>query len=202
MSNESDKLPEVISMFTPDIVNRFAEIAQSRSRYQLDNFVINQHDTDEMRYSQVLLEIRGLYYYAKDAMIEAKKTRIKIQRLRDTGDEIDELEAQQLELGLEQSALHSISTFRELQHLLGVLEKFPRYTREDIEKNQLEYWHKRMHRQIETDRLANNPGLAGHITSLIQMGELQYVPPENAKYIANLEDKSNEVFQIQDKLDN
>lgn len=199
---QENKLPEIISMFTPDIVERFVEVTQSRSRYQLDKFVINQHDTDEMKYVQILLEIQGLYYATKDRLIEMEKNRIKIKRLRATNDEIDELEAQQIELGMEQSAIHSLSAYREIKYLFEVLEKYPRYTREQIEENQAEYWHKRMHRQAEIDRLANNPGFAGHIASLIQMGELEYIAPEDAKYITNLKKESDEIFQIQHKLDN
>jgi hypothetical protein len=183
--SSNDKLPEVISLFTPDIVTRFAEVTQSRSRYQIDKFVVNQHDTDEMKYLQILLELQGLYYSTKDRMLEMEKGRIKIKRLRATGDEIDELEAQQIELALEQSSLHSISVYREMKHLLEILERFPRYTREQIEENQSEYWHKRMHRQAEIDMLAGNPALAGHVTSLIQMGEIKYIAPENAKYITD-----------------
>lgn len=196
MENENDKLPQVISLFTPDIVQRFAEMAQSRSRYQIDKFVVNQHDTDEMKYMQILLELQSLYYAAKDRNIEIQKSHIKIDRLRATGDALDELEAQQIELGLEQVSLHSISVYREMKHLLELLETYPRFTREDIEANQAEYWHKRMHRQAEVDKVANNPGLAGHISSLIQMGELQYVTPKDAKHLT--ESETDEILQIQD----
>lgn len=188
MEEPNNKLPEVISMFTPDIVLRFAEVSQSRSRYQIDKFVVNQHDTDEMKYLQILLELQGLYYSTKDRIIEIEKNKIKAKRLRETGDEIDELEAQQIDLAIEQASISSVSTFREIKFLLELLERFPRYTREDIERNQEDYWRKRMHRQAEVDMIANNPGLAGHISSLIQMGELKYEPPKTSEYLSRPEE--------------
>lgn len=182
MTNAQDRLPEIISMFTPDIVNRFAEVTQSRSRYQLEKFVMNQHDTDEMRYVQIVTEIQSMYYSAKNMLLEMKKNRIKIDRLRATGDEIAELEAQQIELSIEQAMISSIAFYREMQHLTDILEQFPRYTREQIENNQPEYWHKRMYRQAEIDATAGTSNLAGHLTSLLQMGELKYeYPPMDAK---------------------
>lgn len=170
-----NELQKISSLFTPEIVNIFAEITQSRSDYQLEKFVVNQHDTDEMRYVQIIIEIQSIYYGVKNLILEMEKNKIKIKRLRLTNDEIDELEAQQIELNVEQNTLNVISTFRELKKLLELLNDFPRYTRKQIEDNQKEYWHKRMHRQVETEQVSGRPSLAAHLTSLIQMGELEYV---------------------------
>lgn len=171
----ASELQEITSLFTPEIVELFAEISQSRSDYQLEKFVVNQHDTDEMRYVQTLLEIQNIYYSVKHMNLEAKKDKIKLERLRATGDEIDAIEAEQLELGMERASLAALGTYRELETLLKILSQFPRYTRADIEANQLEYWTKRMHRQIETDQAGGRPSIAAHLNSLIQMGELRYV---------------------------
>jgi hypothetical protein len=110
-----------------------------------------------------------------------QKNEIKIKRLKSTKDEIDTLEAQQIELGMEQSRLAAIGTFRELKALLDILNTFPRYSRQQIEEGQKEYWHKRMHRQVETDQVGGGPSIAAHLNSLIQMGELQYVTKEDYK---------------------
>jgi hypothetical protein len=171
----ASELAEITSLFTPDIVELFAEIAQTRSDYQLEKFVVNQHDTDEMRYVQTLLEVQQIYYTVKHLSLETKKNQIKIDRLKATGDEIDALDAEQIELGMEQSKLAALGTLRELETLLSILKKFPRYTRADIEAGQTDYWSKRMHRQIETDQAGGRPSIAAHLNSLIQMGELRYV---------------------------
>jgi hypothetical protein len=176
----ASELSEITSLFTPEIVELFAEVSQSRSDYQLEKFVVNQHDTDEMRYVQTLLEIQHIYYTVKHMSLEAKKDKIKLERLRATGDEIDAIEAEQLEIGMERGSLVALGTYRELETLLKILSQFPRYTRDQIEAGQADYWNKRMHRQIETDQMGGRPSIAAHLNSLIQMGELRYVT-ENEK---------------------
>lgn len=176
----ASELSEITSLFTPEIVELFAEISQSRSDYQLEKFVVNQHDTDEMRYVQTLLEIQHIYYTVKHLDLEAKKDKIKLERLLATGDEIDAIEAEQLKIGMERGSLVALGTYRELETLLNILKQFPRYTRAQIEANQAEYWNKRMHRQLETDQIGGRPSVAAHLNSLIQMGELRYVT-ENEK---------------------
>lgn len=181
----NEQLNKISNLFTPEIVNIFAEISQSRSDYQIEKFVVNQHDTDEMKYVQIIIEIQSFYYSVKNSILEMKKNKIKIDRLRATGDEIDEIEAQQIELGIEQSTINAIGIFRELKKLIEMLEKYPRFTREQIEQNQIEYWHKRMHRQVETEQVGGRPSLAAHLTSLIQMGELEYVTKDEFKSLEN-----------------
>ncbi len=176
-----DKFPQMLDLFTPDIVNKFANVIQARSSYQLQHFVVNQHDTDPMRYMQTLLEIQSIYYTVKNFLLECEKIRIRIKRLKATGDELDAIQAEQEALSLEQLQVASIGTYRELKELLQILETFPEYTREEIEANQAEYWHKRMYRQIEVDKTGGNSQLGSHLNSLIQMGELKYeAPPRDA----------------------
>jgi hypothetical protein len=116
--------------FTPEILLAIAEVQQSRSKYQLDKFVVNQHDTDEMRYFQCVTEIQSLYYTIRTVSLEMKKTEIEIDRLRATGDEIDEIDAQIKELGLEQTRLVGVGAFRELGHLMNTFNSFEtKYTR-------------------------------------------------------------------------
>ena len=187
----ASELSEITSLFTPDIVELFAEISQSRSDYQLEKFVVNQHDTDEMRYVQTLLEVQQIYYTVKHLSLETKKNQIKIDRLKATGDEIDAIDAEQIELGMEQTQLAALGTLRELETLLKILEQFPRYTRTQIEAGQTDYWRKRMNRQIETDRMGGRPSIAAHLNSLIQMGELRYVTEDQKQ---SIEDEAKQLL--------
>ena len=140
-------LPDLTKYFTPEIVATFAEIHQPRSRFQLEKFVIGSQDTDEMRYYQCVTEIQALYYTIKQVTLELEKTRIEIQRLRATGDEIDEIEAQIKELGIEQTQVVGVGAFRELEILLDIKNSYPEYTRKEIEADQSNYWSKRLDRQ-------------------------------------------------------
>jgi len=162
--------------FTPDIVAQFSEISQSRSSYQLEKFVVNQHDTDEMRYVQIMLEIQTLYYTIKNVSLDMKIKEIKIKELRSTDSEINELEAQKIELGLEQTRVVGVGAFRELDILLNMLKDYKQYTREEIEAAQPEYWTKRMVKQLEVEKTGSGHT---HLNSLIQMGLIEYQHPEN-----------------------
>lgn len=157
-----------------DILFDIAEIQKPRSFFQLKNFVVGQHDTEEMRYYQTLLEIQSLYYTIREVGLQIKKTEIEINRLRSTGDEIDEIDAQIKELGLEQTRMVSIGAFRELEDLIKIYNSFSkRYTREDIEKYQQDYWSKRINRQLVLESAAGSSGAYSHLDSLRQMGILE-----------------------------
>ena len=56
------------------IEDAIAEIQQPRSRYQLIHFVIGQHDTPEMRYYQLMLELQDTGYKLRLAEIGLKKS--------------------------------------------------------------------------------------------------------------------------------
>ena len=101
-------LPEITSKLNNTILEAMAEIQQPRSPFQIQKFVINQHQTPEMQYSQCVIEIQALYYTIKTVTLDMKIQEIKINRLRESGDEIDALEADKLELGLEQTRLVGI----------------------------------------------------------------------------------------------
>lgn len=158
------------SYFTPEIVARFTEVQQSRSAFQLEKFVVNSHDTDEMRYYQIVTEIQSLYYTIKEVGLQIKKTEIEISRLKATGDEVDLIEAEIKELGLEQTRVVSVGAFRELEILLELLKKYPAFTRQQIEEQQPAYWHKRLTRQTNQQLLASSPALASNIEALSQLG--------------------------------
>lgn len=140
-------LPDISKYFTPEIVSTFAEISQSRSRFQLEKFVIGAHDTPEMQYFQCITEIQNLYYTIKQVSLELEKTRIEIEALRCTRDQVDELNAQIKELGIEQTQVVGVGAFRELEILLEIKKQYPDYKREQIEQNQSDYWQKRLERQ-------------------------------------------------------
>jgi hypothetical protein len=181
MTNLPDNFPtydlsNLSEYFTPEIVATFAEVNQPRSRFQLEKFVVGQHDTPEMQYQQCVLEIQQLYYTIKSVSIEAKKTEIEIERLRATKDEIDELSAQLKELGLEQTRVVAAGAFRELNNLIDILKRYPKYKREDIENNQPEYWGVRLSRQAALENAGGSQAQASHLEALRQIGALEFTP--------------------------
>ena len=170
-------LPDITSKFNNTILEAMAEIQQARSNFQLEKFVVNQHETDEMRYMQTLIELQQIYYTIKTVSLEMKKSEIEIARLRATGDEIDEIDAQIKELGLEQTRLVGIGAFRELDTLLAIYNSFEhKYSRAEIEAAQPEYWNKRLSRQATLEAIGGSQAQAAHLDSLRQIGALEMAP--------------------------
>lgn len=156
-----------------DIERAIAEVQQPRSRFQIERFVLGQHATNEMRYYQVCLELQDLLYKYKLSEINAKKTQIKIERLRATGDELDELKAQEIELGQKQNKLAVIGAQRELAHLIDIWETFEhKYSREEIEAAQPDYWQARLTNNAKAMLMGGSSVNAAHIEAMEQAGAL------------------------------
>jgi hypothetical protein len=173
-----ENLPAITDKLTPDVLLAMAEVQQARSPYQIEKFVINQHTTPEMQYFQCVTELQALYYTIKNVSLELQIQEIKAKRLRETGDEIDAVEAEKLELSAEQTRLIGVGAFRELDVLLKIFNSFDKqYTRQEIDQNQEQYWKERINRQNALSAITTTPNQAAHLESLIQMGELQFNTP-------------------------
>jgi hypothetical protein len=157
-----------------DKINKaIAEVQQPRSRFQLERFVLGQHATPEMQYYQTVLELQDAIYKYKLAVINVKKSELKIARLRATGDELDELKAQEVELGLTQTAFAMVGAEREMNHLLEIFDTFThKYTREEIEAAQPDYWQARLTNNAKAMLMGGQSVNAAHIEAMEQAGVL------------------------------
>ena len=63
-----------------DIELSFIEVQMPRTPYQLERFVIGQHDTAEMQFVQVCRELEALYYTLKEVGLANKKTELEINK--------------------------------------------------------------------------------------------------------------------------
>ena len=154
-----------------------SQIIPSRSRYQLEHFVIGQHDTPEMRYQQILLEGADLTMKIKMAEFALQKTEIEIANLKLSDDPIKLIEAKEKELGLAYSKIVLESTRYELAVLEELFKQYPNYTYAEIENNQPEYWKQRLTRQAEIDQVQAREGItAGNVTSMLNAGLLSRTP--------------------------
>lgn len=173
MDTDLEKFYQATSSFTPDVLEAIAEIQQPRSDFQLEHFVVGQHDTEEMQYYQCLIELQSLYYTIRMVSLELKKAEVEIARLRATGDEIDELDAQIKEIGLEQTRVVAVGSFRELDKLLKIYNSFPKkFSRSEIEQAQPDYWKKRLTRQATLESVGGTQAVASNLDSLRQIGLL------------------------------
>jgi hypothetical protein len=156
-----------------NIETAIAEVQQPRSRFQLERFVLGQHATKEMQYYQVCLELQDTLYKYKLAEINKKRTDLKIERLRSTGDQLDELKAQEIELGQAQTRYAVIGAQRELAHLIDIWESFDhKYTRAEIEAAQPDYWQARLANNAKAMLMGGQSVNPAHIEAMEQAGVL------------------------------
>jgi len=166
-----------------DITEAIAEVQQPRSRYQLIHFVIGQHDTAEMRFYQLCLELQDMGYKLRTAQLSVRKTELEIARLLETGDEIDAIEAEEKQVGLEQTQIVMRGAERELAILTDLFDESQKFTRDEIEHAQPEYWQKRLTRQTNLQIMAGGVGWA-QLDSMRQIGLLDDMVEERERQLA------------------
>jgi hypothetical protein len=156
-----------------EIERAIAEVQQPRSKFAIEKFVIGQHATKEMQYYQVCIELQDMIYNYRMAEIAHKKNQIKLERLRASGDEIQELEAQELELGMQQTEFAAIGAKRELAHLIDIWESFEKkYSRDEIETAQPDYWQARLTGNAKAMLMGGSGVNHAHIEAMEQAGVL------------------------------
>jgi predicted transcriptional regulator len=156
-----------------EIETAIAEVQQPRSRFQLERFVLGQHATPEMQYYQTVIELQDAIYKYKLAVLNVKKSEIKIAKLRATADELDEIKAQERELGLEQTRLAMVGAKREMEHLVEIFDSFKhKYTRQEIETAQPDYWQARLTNNAKAMLMGGSSVNAAHIEAMEQAGVL------------------------------
>ncbi len=154
-----------------NIHDAIAEIQQPRSRYQLIHFVLGQHDTPEMQFYQLMLELQDMGYKLRMAELNVRKTEVEIARLLETGDELDAIEAEEKQVGLEQTQIVMKGAQREIAILEDIFNECQHYTRDEIEHAQPEYWQARLTRQTNLQMMSGNVQWA-QLDSMRQIGLL------------------------------
>tara|TARA_Y100000034_G_scaffold61792_1_gene75015 strand:+ start:17 stop:547 length:531 start_codon:yes stop_codon:yes gene_type:complete len=167
-----------------NIPDAIAEVQQPRSRYQLVHFVIGQHDTPEMRFYQLCLELQDMGYKLRTAQLSVRKTEIEIARLLETGDELDAIEAEEKQVGLEQTQIVMRGAERELAVLTDLFDESQKFTRDEIEHAQPEYWEKRLTRQTNLQIMSGGVQWA-QLDSMRQIGMLDELVEAREAQIAD-----------------
>lgn len=155
-----------------NIPEAIAEIQQSRSRYQLERFVVGQHDTAEMRYYQLCIELQDMEYKLAHATLMVRRVELEVARLRATGDDLDAIDADVKELELAQTRLAMIGAEREVACLRAMFESSPHFTRQEIEEAQPEYWAARLNRQAELQQFGARTGVGWAQLEAMRQAEL------------------------------
>ena len=167
-----------------NIHDAIAEIQQPRSRYQIIHFVLGQHDTPEMQFYQLMQEMQDTGYKLRMAELGVRKANIEIERLLATGDELDAIEAEEKQVGLEQTLIVMKGAQREMAVMEDIFNDCQHYTRDEIEHAQPEYWEKRLTRQTNLQLMAGNVGWA-QLDTLRQAGMLDELVAERERALSN-----------------
>jgi hypothetical protein len=185
MDERIDKAIEAIK----EMENAFLEIQQPRTAYVLDKFVVGQHDTQETRYSQCVLELQVKYDNIRRAKLNKRKILIKIEELEKKGSEIDLIDADLMRIDLEEQDRAMLGALREFEALYKIWQSFPKkYTRQELDSSQPEYWHLRLQRQAYQDMQATGRIGVGNHEALRQIGkatipEIGHVRDVEKKYL-------------------
>ena len=147
-------------------------IVRERSDYQLQHFVIGQHDTPHMQYRQILIEVKSLIIKIRFAKLDIDKKRIKIDALTDAP--LDAIKAEKLRLGIAITLDAIEGANRELSFLLRLAEEYPQYTAQDIEDDQTHYWQARLERQAMIEKMSVEHQMSSaNLTSMLNAGLLK-----------------------------
>lgn len=156
-----------------DLDKAFHEIQQSRTDYELQHFVVGQHDTMAQQYAQCVLELQIKYSNVRRAIITKKKITAEIEELdrQKNGSTILQCDIDLKKIDLEDQDLAMLGALREFQALHRIFKAFPkRFTRAELNGAQEEYWIKRLTRQANQDLMASGRVGTGNIDALRMIG--------------------------------
>lgn len=155
-----------------------AQIDQSRSRYQIERFVVGQHHTLEMQYLQLVRELATLHDALEEGNLRAEKLEAEADELRETGKKSDAIEAEMKNRQAASTRRGLQGTRREIDIMEDLLSRYPRFTRDEIEAAQETYWQERLVRVAQMQALAGGINWA-HIEALWQADALDGLTGSN-----------------------
>ena len=137
-----------------------------------------------MRFYQLCLELQDMGYKLRMAQIGVRKAEVEIRRLLETGDELDALEAEEKQVGLEQTQIVMRGAEREIAILTDLFDESQKFTRDEIEHAQPEYWQKRLTRQTNLQLMSGSVGWA-QLDAMRQAGLLDQAIEDRQAQLAN-----------------
>jgi hypothetical protein len=147
-------------------------IQQPRSDFALRHFVIGQHDLPGRQRAQAVLELQGKLFSIKRSRIAKARILLLIEKQKkifETGDQMKQqeaqLEIQSAEVDLAELDLGMLGAVREANTLLAILATMPKYTREQLESEEAEYWQRRLTRQY----IVGQRDLGGNLDAVLQV---------------------------------
>jgi hypothetical protein len=164
-----------------ELESAFLEIQMPRTEYAIKHFVVGQHDTSEQQYLQCVLEMQIKYDNIRRAQLNKKKVLLKIANLEKENTEESLIDAELAKIDLQEQDRALLGALREFKVLYDIYEASPKYTREQIDQGQPEYWRRRLTRQAEQEQGATGRIGAGNLEAIRQMTQpVALLTAENA----------------------
>jgi len=164
-----NKLKEFSSKFDLGAID-FSKYTAGRTSFQLERFVMQEHDLPERKFLQLMMELKSMRDGFIGDCFEIEKLKIEIKRLLATNDEIDNLEACKKQYILRQCEENMIFREREIKTIVRLINSLPKiYTYDEIEAAESVYWERRLTRQAFEDMVSAQTGInQGNVRANIQ----------------------------------
>ena len=166
-----NKLKEFSDKFNLGAID-FSKYTAGRTSFQLERFVMQEHDLPERKFLQLMMELKSMRDGFISDCFEIEKLKIEIKRLIATNDEIDNLEACKKQHILRQCEENMIFREREIKTIVRLINALPKiYTYDEIEAAESVYWEHRLTRQAFEDMVSAQTGInQGNVRANIQAG--------------------------------
>ena len=164
-----NKLKEFSNKFDLGAID-FSKYTAGRTSFQLERFVMQEHDLPERKFLQLMMELKSMRDGFIGDCFEIEKLKIEIKRLLATNDEIDNLEACKKQYILRQHEENMIFREREIKTIVRLINSLPKiYTYDEIEAAESVYWERRLTRQAFEDMVSAQTGInQGNVRANIQ----------------------------------
>lgn len=170
---------EKLSSALDDLHSRFEQIPLGNSDFQEEHFVIADALTPTRAYRQICLQLQANLNALREAYYEQKRTEVKLAQLRNEPSEnefdyqLQQIDIEELCWKLKDLQLRVKNINHSVKLLTGHLERFPRFTREQFEAGEREYYEIHLSNQLN--------GMVGAKKDLlnISQGVSQILPLNN-----------------------
>jgi hypothetical protein len=153
-----------------EIEKDFMDIPFGNSLFQIKHFILNTAETPERIYRTIGLQMHSKITFLKDAYYTKEEKLIDLEELEyNLKKEESSFERRRIELKIKKTKdglMYSEKTIndavKELDYYYNIYKKMPKFTNEEFEKAEFEYYSKNLHKQAV--------GLTGALESLYNMG--------------------------------
>ena len=163
--------PEIIP---PDklaaVLVAFDAVCQPKTNFQIDHFVIGQHDLPERQYMQCVVQMQIAASNIRKAGIQRRRLDLDIAELRALHTVRSGLDLEDKLIDLENHEFAMRGAVREFNRYYEIFESFPKFSYEQLQEAEQRYWTLRLGRQAQCDLEAHGRVGTGNHEALWQAG--------------------------------